>query len=161
MIFLGKESYSVKTSSLNMQVPLKSIIKAKRDWLVLYLKQPNIPSSHYYVCIPITEHECVVACIITSKIEKNVRFYEQKKAHNSLVHVNEKILPCLDRKSIVNCNNATIIDIQDIDNGIITLSKYKETAQIIVPYELKKKIYKAIISSKIVSDDIKDILPTL
>lgn len=143
-----------------MGIPESTPEEMPSEWFVVYIKTPDISTPHYHICIPINKEHCIIACIITSKIDNNIKYYQVKKATHSLVHINNSDLSCLTQNSIVNCNKAKIILSSDFAKNI-KISKQEKTNSVKINYQLKKKISLAITTSKIVSDDIKDFVKNL
>ncbi|MDR3306078.1 MAG: hypothetical protein LBS61_00120 [Endomicrobium sp.] len=80
-------------------------------WQIWYFKdithkEPIKP--HYYVVIPLIETTSLLACLITSQIEKREQFYSDNPnppLKEYLIRTNQKELSCLTKDRLIDCNN--------------------------------------------------------
>lgn len=145
------------------QIQLFLSVIEKNNFAVCYFKdkkhKPESPP-HYRIFVPISDDCYVLLCLITSKVENIVNYYKKVKTEflESTIEVDKNDLAFLDRKSIIDCNDARLImkttlmrDIEEESFKIIGLDNQ-------IPDYLKQKIIKAIQTSPYVKPRIKKLL---
>jgi hypothetical protein len=145
-----------------MDIPPGVLLNSIKDFCILYFKDAKHAKeapSHFYVTFPIKDDLSLIICIITSQIESSERHYKRTnpKAVKSLVPIDRNIFSFLNKKSIIDCNQAELLSKEElkkrIDPGGPCEIKEKK-----VPSYLKKDIGSAIIQSPLIAPYIKKLI---
>lgn len=146
-----------------MEIPLNLIAQSLDGFCVCYFKHIDFDQAappHFYVTVPINDDASLLLCIITSQIENKIWYYHRKdtdEAISCLIQVNSNDFSFLNRDSVIDCNQPTLI----YKNDLGKIVDQKHGFQIIkrgMPVEIQEKILKAIIDSPLVKPVIKKIL---
>lgn len=146
-----------------MDLPFKVRLPIKlqeiNDFCIVHFQDKKLPypDLHWYVLIPaISLHFIVV--IITSQGQKRADYYrgtpQVEKAVNSLVKINNDEFSFLSKDSVIECNQAEYLDIQEIVHRTEEDKDFK-IEQEKIPGYLKKEIVSAINNSPLVPPFIK------
>ena len=140
---------------------IKNIIVKKAYFICHFKDKAHLKEApaHFYIIIPTQDDNFMLLCMITSKVEKKIRYYTltNKKALQSLVYLDKKDLQFLSLDcSVMDCNQSEYIEnmelVRRIDEEIgfkiiIEPDKFQEG--------LKEKIKQAIIVSPLIKPFIK------
>ena len=144
-----------------MEIPYTLVIDNLTEFSVCYFKDKNHHAQappHFFVVIPIADARNLVISIITSKVEKRARFYDEK-GQSSLVGVSPRNLCCLSKDSIVDCNQAEALSKRELLSRVDPTRGFRigASGDQIDP-SLKERILNAIKSSPNVKPYIKEYL---
>lgn len=141
-----------------MEIPLKIrlplILKQLADFSVVHFQDNSLeePKGHWYVLIPVPGEDAFIIVMITSKIDKRIKYYTRRKqprAAGCLVRIGNDEFSFLDRNSAVECNRAEHVTIPELIHRIDEAVGFNVEAEK-VPEYMKKEIVSAIIKSPIV-----------
>jgi len=142
-----------------MKIPLAAHINCLNGYSVCYFKDKNYKEevpAHYYITIPTKTKNYLILCMISSKWEKKLNYYEKvnKKCLSSLIFVEKSELNFLTKRSVIDCNAVEHFSKDSLKNRIDSGS-YKFVTESISD-GLKIKIINAINSSPQVKPFIKE-----
>ena len=142
-----------------MRLPDNVVIQSISDFCVCFFKDTKFHKDappHFYINVPIDDDSSLLLCIITSKIEKRKKHCAKanRKALKSLVYVDNKTLEFLSKESIVDCNEADIVNKIELQKRIDPKYKLKVIERNI-PDNLKIQIVRAIKDSPLINEYIK------
>ena len=148
-----------------MQLPPRAILRSIDDWAVIFFKDALFSKDappHFYVIIPIDQDVSYVVCIITSQIRKKKAYYQRAnpKALRSLVHVDQDMLPFLSGPSLVECNKAELLSVEELTKRVHA-NEGLEIKDRNIPTPLKRDIASAILQSPLVVPKLKKQLKQL
>jgi hypothetical protein len=141
------------------KVSVRVVLQSIQDWCVLHFKDvthDRAAPPHWFLTIPVNPGSLFLLCIITSQVEKRAYYYQKinPKAAQSLVRLEARRFPFLPKESLINCNAAELLSIEELEKRVNHEKGLNiETQQI--PSELKQRIKSAIINSPLVSPAIK------
>lgn len=145
---------------VQIPVPVELFIRNLKNWAVIFFEDRCITDSahskHFHILIPTKDDDFIVVCLITSQIEKKAAFYAPTGEDEYLVYVEHKDISLLDRKSVIDCPQAELLDKNTLLNRI--KSWEQNLSELGLNDSIKKKIYSAIKASNMVSQEIKDII---
>ena len=141
------------------KVPVRVALLSIQDWCVLHFKDvthDRAAPAHWFLTIPVNPGALFLLCIITSQVEKRVHYYHKinPKAAQSVVRLEARRFSFLPKESLIDCNAAELLSIEELEKRVNRGKGLKIEAQQI-PAELKKRIKSAIINSPLVSPAIK------
>ena len=125
------------------------------EWQIWYFKDiqhSNQIKNHYYIMIPLTDKSFILACLITSQIEKREKFYTNKVFKDCLVKLGTGQLSCLKLKSLIDCNQPLFISKEDFKQR----AKDIRIIHSLIPKTLKSEIISKLKKSPIVKKIIKE-----
>lgn len=142
-----------------IDIPPEVILRSISDWCVIRFKD-NYHSleapPHWYFTIPINPGSLFTLCIITSQVHSRLYYYESfdPKAARSLVRLETNVFPFIKKESLVDCNIAELLSVEELTKRIdIKIGLILEPQDI--DNELKEKILKAILNSPLIPPAIK------
>jgi hypothetical protein len=122
---------------------------------------PDAPA-HFHIVISLSDNESIVLCIITSQMQKLARYYqaatESDACLDSMVPLDNSVFGFLDRGCVVDCNQAELLTIIDLEKRID--QKYEPAFKIMAndrqfDGDIKLKIVNGIINSPVVKGIVK------
>jgi hypothetical protein len=142
-----------------IEMPPDAILRAIKDWCIIHFKdnEHNLDApSHWYFTIPINPGSLFTLCIITSKVDTRLNYYERinPKAAQSLVRLEVDSLPFIKRESLIDCNKAEMLSIEELIKRIDRKIGLNLESQVI-DTELKERIVKGILNSPLIPAAIK------
>lgn len=114
-------------------------------------------AAHYHIALQTKDSQYMVLNMITSKVEKRIAYYTMtnKSLVNSVVLVSNENIDILSTNSCIDCNQPMYLTKEEINALVEDDITYIDTN---IDINLKQTIVDAILSSSMVSDDIKDSL---
>ncbi|MBF0541333.1 MAG: hypothetical protein HQK91_07775 [Nitrospirae bacterium] len=111
---------------------------------------------HYYVYVPCSIKDKFILCIFTSRIIEKNKYYSKtnEKALQSLIYIDNTDIDFLDRKTIIECNQAEIFTQKSLLYRIEKAQGFEILSRTITD-ELKDKIIDGIKNSPMVKGYIK------
>jgi len=142
-----------------VEIPAALDIDALKGFSACFFKDKNHRKEsppHYYITIPSKQPSCLIICLVSSQLEKKIAYYKRsnEKCLNSLLTIEEADLDFLDRKSVIDCNNAEHIHKNALKNRVV--SKTYNFIADDIPDDLKHKIIEAIRLSPKIKPYIKE-----
>jgi hypothetical protein len=143
-------------------IPPSIIAESCKNFCVCYFKDKKFPVDappHFYVIVPISDESALLFIVITSQVQKREKYYNNSNPLNkcSLVKVNKSKLSCLSKECIIDCNQPELIGKNELDGRIDPKFGFEIRSRII-PHDIIDAIKKAIKSSTIVKQFIKDLI---
>ncbi len=141
------------------KAPVRVALQSIQDWCVLHFKDvthDRAAPPHWFLTIPVNPGALFLLCIITSQVEKRLHYYQKinPKAAQSLVRLEARRFSFLPKESLINCNAAELLSVEELEKRVNREQGLKIEAQQI-PSDLKKRINAGIINSPLVSPAIK------
>lgn len=146
-----------------INIPPRILLSTLTEPCILFFKDINFDPSappHFYVTLPIPQKALFVISIITSQVKKRIDYYAytgKKEAINSLVFIDQHTFSFLTSQSIIDCNRAEFLTLEDfilkIDNRIACEMKAS-----VIPKYLIDNVVKAICESPLVPSKTKNII---
>jgi len=138
------------------------ILQSLQAWSVIRFKDiahDRKAPPHFYFAISIKPGTLFLLCIITSRVEKRLFYYQgiNPKAAQSLVRLETGSLPFLTKESLADCNSAELLSSEEI---LSRVSPEKGLAVECreIPSGLKQRVTAAILNSPLVTPAIKKLL---
>jgi hypothetical protein len=142
-----------------IDIPPDVILRSINDWCVIHFKDNyhrlEAPS-HWYFTIPINPGSLFTLCIITSQVQRRLHYYERidPKAAQSLVRLEANSFPFITKESLIDCNKAELLSIEELTKRIDHKIGLNLETQVI-DTKLREKILKAILNSPLIPPAIK------
>jgi hypothetical protein len=142
--------------------PKKGFNANRNEFFVCHFKDTKFNSEvppHLYVHIPINDKAFVLIAIITSKVKEKKEYYKRTNPQNvqSLVEIDQVLLPILEKTSVIDCNQAESIQIRDFTKRIDPQIGF-EIKGVQITSSLQEEIIAAIHNSSIVSPLTKELI---
>ncbi len=139
-------------------VPPIVVINTIDDFCIFLFRDRNHQAGappHFHVVFPVNAEADLIVTIITSQVDSLQQLYHRKKdACDALVPVDNDIFPFLNRKSVVNCNQAELMTKFELAKRVDQSNEYK-IKRCKIPSYLKADICTAIRKSPLIAQRLK------
>ena len=145
-----------------MALPKSIVASSIKYCCICYFKDTlyaeDVPP-HLYVVLPVSKKTALICTIITSQISKREKYYNRTNPQNKdcLIKVDKSSLPCLEKTSIIDCNQTQLIYINELDSRIDDQYGFRVEMRKI-PIPLQEDIKAAIKNSTVVKEYIKSLI---
>lgn len=114
---------------------------------------------HYYVLSPTEDKSIYLLIIITKQIQKREAYYansDYPRNIKSLVKVDKSILPCLTHESVIECNQAELVNVVTLEDKIDPKYGFRLIPHSTISPTLKQDIKNAVRNSTLLSPHLKE-----
>jgi hypothetical protein len=108
--------------------------------------------------VPLTDNNFILACLITSKIEKREEFYDDKILKDCLIKLTSKQISCLRIKSLIDCNQPLFLSKEEFKDRVKDIQIIDEHLPKTLKHEIITKLKKSPAVKQIIKQTINEYL---